>query len=141
MDGKLFHRPRIERNKPKTLEKELFAVGLIIVLGYIPGALYHWFDKFWWLDIVLHFAGGAWVALAAYAFIPPLKRVSGRRKLITLLTLAAFAVGIGWEIFEFAIEKYYSVNFQGPPLDTLSDLIFDVLGGAAGALYIAKSRD
>jgi hypothetical protein len=115
-------------------------MSLVVVLGHILGSLYHWYDHYFFLDVIVHFAGGAWVVFAAFAFIPFFRGISSRKKFMLSLAFAALTVGAAWEIFEFVIDRYYSPGFQGSPLDTLSDLIIDSLGGIAAALYI-KSRD
>ncbi|OGG38025.1 hypothetical protein A2116_00990 [Candidatus Jorgensenbacteria bacterium GWA1_49_17] len=133
MENKHFHRR-------KGLEKELIIVGLVLVLGHILGSYYHWYDRYFFSDIIVHFAGGAWVALAALAAFPSLGTGSGFKKSLLSLALIVLLAGAGWEIFEFTVEHYYLVNFQGPPLDTLADMIVDLLGGASAALYV-KPRD
>ncbi|MFH0712721.1 MAG: hypothetical protein V2A55_02620 [Candidatus Jorgensenbacteria bacterium] len=129
MENKHFHRQ-------KGLEKELIAVGLVLILGHILGSFYDGYDRYFFLDIIVHFAGGAWLALAVLAIFPFFKKVSGFKGFLLPMILIIFAAGAAWEVFEFAVERYYSVNFQGPPLDTLSDLIIDTLGGITAALYV-----
>lgn len=129
MENKHFHRS-------KGLEKELIAIGLVLILGHIFGSFYDGYNRYFFLDIIVHFAGGAWLALAIFAAFPFFGRISGFKKFLLPIILFVFAGGVAWEVFEFAVERYYLVNFQGPPLDTISDLINDLLGGIATALYV-----
>ncbi len=46
----------------------------------------------------------------------------------------AVAIGTMWEIFEFAMDQTFGMNMQKSGLmDTMTDLIVDVIGGAVGA--------
>lgn len=133
MNNKHFHRQ-------KTLEIELLCVGLVLTLGHILSLKYFWYDRVFLADIIVHFAGGAWVALVFFTVIPFLRREKNIKKLILSLMLITFTIAIIWELFEFTIENHYGVNFQGPPLDTLSDIIIGTLGGMLAAFYV-RPRD
>lgn len=133
MNNKHFHRP-------KNMGLELAAVGGALILGHVLGSFGDWYDKFPWFDIAVHFVGGVWVTFAIFALVPLFEKISDPKKLILSLVFAALGAGVAWEILEFTIENYYLVDFQGPPLDTLSDLIVDVLGGTLAAFYIRNLK-
>ncbi len=140
MENKPFHRPRttseIVRGRPRGLEKELFLTGLVVILGHAIGSFCDGYDRYFFLDVIVHFAAGAWVAFAVFAAFPSVKTAGGRKKILLSAILAALLVGGVWEVFEFTVENVYPVDFQGPPLDTLSDLIIDALGGLTAAFWI-----
>lgn len=100
-----------------------------------------WFNLyylFWWLDMAHHFLGGVWVSLVfnwcAKRFGPPF---SPPRFLFAAAVLGAVAfAGVFWEFFEFILDRYVvNIGFLGYE-DTLSDLFFDLLGGAVGLFLI-----
>lgn len=128
------------------LEKELILVSLIVVIGHILGSSLRLYNKLFFLDIIVHFFGGAWLVFVGFAFIPFFKRETNKTKFVLSLAVVALFGGILWEIFEFSLDQYslssfgFVPGFQGPPLDTLSDLFFDTVGGLLAAFYI-KSRD
>lgn len=144
MNNKHFHRPhttsKVVRGRQKTLEIELLCVGLVLALGHTLSLKYFWYDRVFLADIIVHFAGGAWVALAFFTVIPFLRKQKSVKKLTLSLMLITFTIAIFWELFEFTIENRYGVNFQGPPLDTVSDIIIGTLGGTLAALYV-RPRD
>jgi uncharacterized membrane protein YjdF len=131
MNNKHFHRT-------KTLERELLIAGLVLILGHIFGSFESWYDKYPFFDVFVHFTGGFWVALVFLAVLPSFRTGGRTKKLFFAAAAFSFAVGGLWELLEFTIENHYLVNFQGPPLDTLSDLIIDTLGGLAAALYVRR---
>ncbi len=84
--------------------------------------------------------GGFFVALLAlwftrYTLAP--KRLLGRyaENYILVGIISAGIVGLGWEVFEFSLQ---SVTFAvlATPLDSLSDIFFDLAGGTAAVLYV-----
>lgn len=111
-----------------------------ILLGH---GLALWFDLyylFWWLDDALHFLGGMWVALVFNFLIKyfglDLTGAHARLAfLVIFLGLTALA-GVLWEFFEFGVNRYIVhigfITYE----DTLSDLFFDLLGGAVGFFLI-----
>ena len=114
----------------------LFLVFILVSYG-----LALWFKLlylFWWLDMAHHFLGGAWIALffnwCAKRFS---SQVSASAFLSAASVLGAVALaGVFWEFFEFILNRYViSIGFLGYE-DTLSDLFFDLLGGALAFLVI-----
>jgi len=82
----------------------------------------YWY--FWWFDILMHFWGGALIALGVFvfsgfsfsAFAPSLK--------ITLLSL--IIITVTWELFEWFVGLYEPVAYLR---DTAKDLVVGVGGG------------
>lgn len=97
-------------------------------------------DKFWWVDMLLHFLGGVMVAsiffiLAEEKF--PLIELPGGYW-AGVLAAASFVVLIGvfWEFYEYLLDYFLYVRQMELP-DTLSDLFFDLLGGTlASVVYL-----
>lgn len=98
------------------------------------------YDSILWLDIVMHLAGGAWVALAYififkhFRFVQP----AGEKLIPSLINTlgAVILIGVLWEFYEYLIDVYiyklhplgFASNPRGLP-DTLDDLFNDLLGG------------
>ncbi|HEY4477002.1 MAG TPA: hypothetical protein VJB56_00040 [Candidatus Paceibacterota bacterium] len=93
-----------------------------------------YYNTFWWLDNVLHAAGGAWVA--HFALI-----VFGARSRAQIV-LFVFLCGGAWEILEFFLNTPFfgvnEANIRDPIwlLDTLTDLTVDVVAGFLFSLLI-----
>ena len=56
---------------------------------------------------------------------------------ISKILLAVFIIGIGWEVFEMLVNDVIARN-PFNLLDTISDILFDLSGGAAAILYFYK---
>lgn len=85
-----------------------------------------------------HFLGGIWIALAFNLWMKHFKLQFTLPVYLfaaAILGAVAFA-GVLWEFFEFGLNRYViDIGFLGYE-DTLSDLFFDLLGGAVGLLLL-----
>ncbi|MFH1759386.1 MAG: hypothetical protein ABH822_02390 [Patescibacteria group bacterium] len=113
----------------------LLTTILAIVALYWLGLFYDWDNAYWWFDEVLHFFGGLWLA-ALFVYLTDRLGLSVIRrrfwlKLILGLGFVAL-VGVLWEFHEFIADWFIGkMLMQGDVADTLSDLLFDLLGGLA----------
>ncbi len=116
---------------------ELEALSIVFVfaslfLGNVGG----FYARFWWWDLVLHAASG--FLLGVFGFL--LVYVLNEKEEIELhmkpsfvaLFAFMFAVGLGalWEIFEFGMDVAFGLEMQHGLMDTMADLIVDVVGAA-----------
>ena len=109
--------------------------GLVFILNEIAGAYYLYFF-YWWYDIMMHFLGGVLIGgLAAWGALRRDETATLPHVMLVMLA-AILAVGIGWEIFEYATGQY--VGQKSIIADTTIDLIMDVLGAALAALLVYK---
>ena len=82
----------------------------------------------------MHFLSGFWIGLAfIYLFSPK----NGFFNLVFKVLLFVFFVGIGWEVFEIFVNDIITQN-SFDFLDTISDLFFDLIGGALAVFYFLK---
>jgi len=116
-------------------------VGLAIAILYPLAFAYLLFWNLWWYDILLHFLGGAFVVAVArwsLASAPPsVLRLSRLRPLLFYIVITFF-IGVLWEFFEFAADLTYV--HSGYWVDTCTDLIMDMLGGAVAYLFLCVRR-
>jgi len=93
-----------------------------------------YYNTFWWLDIVLHAAGGAWVAYFSFVVFCARSRA--------LIFMFVLLFGGAWEILEFFLDTPFfgvnEANIRDPIwfLDTLTDLTVDVVAGFLFSLLI-----
>jgi len=107
---------------------------LSLIAVCITAAL-HWYGvemsfywTIWWWDIVTHFFGGLTVGLWAAAV--GIRTGLSRRHTAELMIALILCVGVSWELWE-ALE-----HLSGGKLDTLKDVVDDVLGtDAAWLIY------
>ncbi len=102
---------------------------------------FHWYSIVWWFDMPMHALGGMWVALASL-FIYRYKHTTTedifRPKMIFVIALiSVLVIGVLWEFFEFGMEAVGTVDLANP-IDSLSDICFDLAGGVVGALYFVS---
>lgn len=117
---------------------------------FFCGEILGFFVRFKWWDSVLHTFSGMMLALLSFSLINLLNKHDGNFKLnLGFACLFAFslalAIGVVWEIIEFAADSWFGSNMQrayvstyegrGEPfvgqralLDTMKDLILDSIG-------------
>lgn len=135
----------------KRLSTYLLLSTLIVCLSFFLGVSLKTFEIVSWYDEFVHFAAGAWVAaviiwISKKAKLPSfLKRMFENRFFLSVVILT-LVVGLLWEVFEFGLShrlvniyNYYS-GLQPSQIDTLSDLLMDILGAGAILLLLKKNK-
>ena len=101
-----------------------------------------------WFDIPMHILGGVWAALffawcAEHTNFLSFSIKEAKFMTSVIMTLGFVALfGIGWEIYEFIYDAFFSVSrnyaflLQLSAADTIADLFFDILGGTIGFLCV-----
>ncbi|HEY4489458.1 MAG TPA: hypothetical protein VJA87_03175 [Candidatus Paceibacterota bacterium] len=84
---------------------------------HLYALLHYWYWYFPWLDVPVHFLGGAFMATAVVGVLK-----NFRPKTFLLIVVAG---AVGWEFFELLINVEREKNFL---FDTSLDLLMDVLG-------------
>ncbi len=135
----------------------LLAIAFIfasLFLGEIRG----YYTRFWWWDIALHSGSGFLLGIIGFLLVHVLNETEDidvhMKPGFVAFFAFLFAVGIGalWEIFEFSMDSFFSMNMQkemlGDPsglTDTMWDLIVDTLGAllitVLGYGYVKTSRN
>ncbi|OGG44752.1 hypothetical protein A2673_01825 [Candidatus Kaiserbacteria bacterium RIFCSPHIGHO2_01_FULL_50_13] len=105
------------------------AVATLVGSLHLVGLEHFLYWKLWWYDIPTHFLGGVWVALALL-WVSALLGVRIRWFIVLLVVLA---VGVLWELLEFGTGFTPKENYA---LDTILDLIMDVVGGVCGVWVV-----
>jgi hypothetical protein len=117
----------------KLLKYIALLILFIFLLNFLANQFY-WYYTIWYFDIIMHFLGGYWVGLlAAYLFAWDAPTAPSVLKILGFVLL----VGVGWEFFEIFSDKIASVNYFFLS-DTLSDILFDFLGGTGALLFLFK---
>lgn len=98
----------------------------------------HLYVEYWFYDIILHFLGGAGVAVSILCISKLLNIRSIERNTVRIIYLT-FIAGIAWELFELyydiAGHVFGTLEYNS---DTIKDLIMDSLGGAFIVLIFRK---
>jgi hypothetical protein len=116
------------------VEFDLVTIVFIFTSLFL-GEIHAYYIRFWWWDVVLHTSSGFLLGIAAFTLVYILNRerkINIRMKpgFVALFSFCfALAVGTAWEIFEFSMDSFFSLNMQKSGLvDTIWDLIVDTLG-------------
>ena len=125
-----------------------FFVVFFVAHGVALYSFLYW--KVSWLDIVMHFLGGALVASAMVWWVYFSGRISLPRLsfffTLTLILGGVALIGVLWEFFEFLVDKFITKNnyidlLQLGVIDTMKDLFMDILGGlAVGLLFLYERK-
>lgn len=114
----------------RLLHAQALILALVVAL-YLAGIELSLFWRLAWFDILLHFLGGVWVAVAlTWALVR-----FGISASFTLVVLGVLGIGIGWEVFEYVLGLPRETNYA---LDLKIDIAMDVVGGVVGALLARR---
>ncbi|MCX8507725.1 MAG: hypothetical protein ORN49_02405 [Rhodobacteraceae bacterium] len=115
------------------------AIAVFLFATLFLGEEFDFYGRYWWWDIALH--GGSAVGFGLVGFLFVFILFEGDRYAAPAWAVAfmsfCFAMMIGaiWEIFEFAMDQLFGMNMQKSGLlDTMGDLIVDMVGAALGGL-------
>lgn len=125
----------------------IFLTGIFIV--HAIAGIYDWFFRYWWLDIILHFAGGFWVfVMARYGMQHYRIEITGPKKeLVRFFIFVSFVtfLGVLCEFYEFIFDRYIVFTgftyLPGTFEDTLLDLVMDILGGITAYILYFKTQN
>lgn len=121
----------------------LFAFGTLFL-----GEVRDYYERFWWWDLSIHFTSGLLLGLFGFMVVYIMNEnravdLHMRPSFIAFFAFAfAVAVGAGWEVFEFAVDRTFGTNMQKPRwgddsglTDTMMDLIVDIAGAALVSVF------
>ncbi len=92
--------------------------------------LFSGFPEIWWYFTPSHFLGGMCVAYAALYVASGL----GMRVSLAQILAVVLVVGLMWEVLEYGIGSHMTI------LDTVTDIIADVLGGFVAYRIVQRAR-
>jgi hypothetical protein len=119
------------------------AIILVILVVHFLATFYFLYFAYPWLDIPMHFLGGAFTALLSIWFVGVRsvwgKVIKNQRLFFCVLALViSLVVGIGWELLEW-FAGLVEANYL---FDTVLDLVMDLAGALLAALFaISRFKD
>src|SRR3989338_7987445 len=95
----------------------------------MAGDLFHWYDRFFWYDAVLHFFGSSVAALWVWNVFMIVYSKRAPHKLILLAVFGlGIAMGVSYELEEY-LEDYFTGSHRlGDAFDTGHDLLLNTVG-------------
>jgi hypothetical protein len=99
-----------------------------IFLLNLAGSFFDWYVLLPWYDNLMHFLGGAWLGLlVSWIFFHKIGR--GVVKIVTVMLFVLLGTLL-WESLEYIVQFVTkSPGSLATPLDSISDIIFGLLGG------------
>lgn len=149
------------RNYIRSVPYELELIfSIMILLSLVIGETLDFYMLIPYYDKFIHFSLPFFVGLIAFLLAYTMYRTGNLRitngPLIIIIVLITMGIGATWEIIEYVCDVFISPHLnnifgqlqgsttESPLVDTMNDLIFDMLGGMFGALlglrYIESER-
>ncbi|MBI2123883.1 MAG: hypothetical protein HYU04_01435 [Candidatus Wildermuthbacteria bacterium] len=121
----------------------LFGIIRFPLVVFAINLVFDWqgiYYTFLWIDMPMHFLGGASIAAAGVSFLAFLKVrgfVGELPFLIRTLFLMSFVglAAVSWELWEFSLDYVVQSRTQVDLPDTMIDMFFGLLGGFALSLF------
>ena len=120
-------------------------LNIFICLGCVVGTTLNKQTDIEFVDDILHFFAGFIASSAMYEFselINGQKRQTGPAMKAMFSLLGGVTLLVGWEIYEFSMDRIYGMNLQcSSPfsesglIDTMLDLIFGTVGALCSMLF------
>ncbi len=133
---------------PYYLQTEL---NVFICVGCVVGTSLNLHTDFEYMDIVLHTFAGVLSQSFMFELIPLVNgknRETGPAMQAMFSFTGAIAILVGWEIYEFTMDRLYGMFMQRSDLfseigltDTMWDLINDTIGALCSMFVLAFSRN
>tara|TARA_B100000745_G_scaffold300483_1_gene254679 strand:- start:875 stop:1252 length:378 start_codon:yes stop_codon:yes gene_type:complete len=106
----------------------LVSFSFLAVVHYIALQLFlYW--RYWWLDMPMHVIGGVVVALGIFTLHDLRLWVPKRYLRLLPIVLLVLLVAMAWEVYELMIGIPIEQDYV---IDTITDLLMGLLGGALG---------
>ena len=119
-------------------------LSLFIFIAVCIGSTLNNRTTFEHFDIVTHCASGVLSAWFGYDFANIIYRKRGDLgpAMSSLFSLAfALSIAVGWEIYEFSMDKLYGMTLQKGNTDTMVDFISCAVGAVSTMLFVAFLRN
>jgi hypothetical protein len=122
--------------RERSLLFNIFGLIVVIAILHFLGLFFYLYWRVPEYDRLLHFLGGLWIACVILSLLSK-NILSPTRKQYVFIAgiLSALVVGILWELFELKTGVTILTD-KGYGIDTVGDIISDVVGGIVGSFYI-----
>lgn len=119
----------------KKLIRRIAYLGVALFLINLITLRLHWYSSIWYFDMLMHLAGGFFVGLLLFHIFYFFNFFKDKK--VFRILWGVLIIGIFWEIFEIIFFNYLA-GHSFIILDTISDLFFDLMGGALAIIYFLK---
>lgn len=114
-----------------------FFVAFIFFVNILASKFYL-YSSIWYFDLIMHFLGGAWLALfLIWFFYDNFLKQGFSKKNFWKVFLGVLFIGVLWEFFQVFVHDIFSKD-EFDFIDSFTDVIADVLGGVFVFLVFKK---
>ena len=111
-------------------------IGISLFVVNALASTFYWYVSIPWFDMPMHTIGGMFVAVLGGAFLRKQLRGRSAYEVFILIVLFVFVIGLAWEYYEYIVQFYIKNVHLADTVDSISDLICDMLGGILGAGFV-----
>lgn len=125
------------------MNRKLFLAACFLIffiwLVNVMANRFYWYSAMWWFDIPMHILGGIFLGLFFGALC--FKRIVGlsQKEVLILLLLFVFVGGLGWEVFEYAVQTLIKGTALANIPDSIKDMLMDLIGGCIASLFVLRA--
>lgn len=114
-------------------------VAVIFVVNLLAYQFY-WYSSIWYFDMIMHAAGGIFLALFIGGLAHREIKSLGWWNTIVIVLLAVFVIGLLWEWYEYIVQWLTKPVPFADIDDSISDLICDMVGGILGSIFVLRAK-
>jgi VanZ family protein len=117
-------------------------LGIVLFLLDMLGHANGWYLQHWHFDKGMHTIGGIFVAFLFALYLVRRGQFVFSSRLMVNIVLFVFCIGILWEAYEYIVQAITG-TFLATPIDSLGDIIFDLVGGIIATrliFFVSKSQ-
>lgn len=142
------------RNRIRTVPLELELIfSIMVFIALVVGETLDFYQSIPYYDKFVHFMLPLFIGLTAFLLAYTFHETGGlkmrRVPLLIIVVLVTMGIGAVWEVIEYLydmliyphyhiFEKLQGSTTETPLVDTMNDLIFDMVGGLFGALLALR---
>ncbi len=122
------------------MKKKLFFYSAMMAVGIFLlnklASSFYWYSAMPQFDMVMHTLGGVFIAIWGGALL--YGAVKDSKAIVQMIVLCALVLIVGflWEVFEFSVQGILRLETLANIPDSLSDMVFDLLGGILGSIFV-----
>jgi hypothetical protein len=124
----------------KRLIRKAFSIVVALFLFNLLAYQFYWYVSIPWYDMVMHTAGGIFLALFLGAHFHKRLYVMETKEIIITILLGVFVIGLGWEYFEYMVQVIVKPIPFADFADSISDVICDMTGGIIGTYFVLQAK-
>ena len=118
----------------------IFALPILLLIIHIIIDFYGIYIKFEWLDLPMHFLGGALISYSYYRLLKTMQKyeyIGFIHNILLFIFVISFVAltAIFWELYEFVLDSIDLGTRQTHIRDTMIDLSLGLAGGICGYFY------